>query len=237
MECHHRGSNAVISSVDGRSEWRAGLSFGKCRVEQTFPFTETRTDRVTEYSREAVSFSPLPRRQVVADFNGRRLTSNAGVLLLREVVRRSELSEAISGCPPDPRNPIYVVHGQRQMLAQRIFALAAGYEDLNDHQTLRDDPVHGQQDGRFSTGTAAITVSCRCTCSAADTSCARCCGRPTSIRRNTPAPSSSCWSTASAGSGRRCGSSCGATAVSAAARRPQPPLRGDQPHEWTAVGV
>ena len=107
---------------------------------------------MTEYSREAVSFSPLPRRQVVTDFNGGRLTSDAGVLLLREVVRRSGLSEAISGCPPDPRNPIYVVHGQRQMLAQRIFALAAGYEDLNDHQTLRDDPVHGQQDGRFYHG-------------------------------------------------------------------------------------
>ncbi|MGE4001419.1 MAG: transposase [Planctomycetaceae bacterium] len=68
----------------------------------------------------------MPRRQVVADFNGGRLKSDAGLLLRRRVDRRLGLVEAISRCLHDPRNPIDVVHEQRQMLAQRIFALAAG---------------------------------------------------------------------------------------------------------------
>jgi Transposase DDE domain group 1 len=96
---------------------------------------------VTECSTEAITFSRLPRRQVVADFNGGRLTSDAGLLLLREVDRQIGLTKAISDCLHDPRDPRYVVHEQQAMLAQRIFAVAAGYEDLNDHQTLRDDPA------------------------------------------------------------------------------------------------
>lgn len=105
---------------------------------------------MTECSTEAIEFSWLPRRQVVADVNGGRLTSDAGLLLLREVDRRLGLTEAISGCLRDPRNPIYVVHEQRAMLAQRILAIAAGYEDLNDHQTLRDDPALQTAAGKLS---------------------------------------------------------------------------------------
>ncbi len=96
---------------------------------------------MTECNTQAIEFSRLPGRQVVADFQGGRLTSDAGLLLLREVDRRLGLVEAISGCLHDPRDPRYVVHEQQAMLAQRIFAVAAGYEDLNDHQTLRDDPA------------------------------------------------------------------------------------------------
>jgi hypothetical protein len=75
------------------------------------------------------------------DFNGGRLTTDAGVLLLREVDRRIGLIDTINACLPDPRDPRYVIHEQREMLAQRIFSLALGYEDLNDQQTLRDDPA------------------------------------------------------------------------------------------------
>jgi len=96
---------------------------------------------VTECSREAITFSRLPRRRVVADFEGGRLTSDGGLLLLREVDRRLGLSAAIDACLPDPRDPLYIVHQQREMLAQRLFAVAAGYEDLNDHQALREDPA------------------------------------------------------------------------------------------------
>lgn len=110
-------------------------------VERPFLSTESRTDRVTECNTKTMSFSRLPRRQLVADFDGGRLTSDAGLLLLREVDRRLGLSEAISDCLPDPRDPLHVVHEQRRMLQQRMFAVAAGYEDLNDHQTLRDDPA------------------------------------------------------------------------------------------------
>ncbi|MEM9658794.1 MAG: transposase, partial [Planctomycetota bacterium] len=55
--------------------------------------------------------------------------------------RRTGLSDAINKCIPDPRDPRYTVHQQRTLLAQRIFAIALGYEDLNDHQTLRNDPA------------------------------------------------------------------------------------------------
>lgn len=82
------GFRPNISSAVGNCGWRDGLRFGKCRVERACSFTEPRTDRVTECSREAMAFSQVPRRQVVVDFLGGRLTSDAGLLLLREVDRR-----------------------------------------------------------------------------------------------------------------------------------------------------
>jgi hypothetical protein len=61
--------------------------------------------------------------------------------LLREVARRIGLFEALDGVIPDPREPALLIHDQRAMLAQRITAIALGYDDLNDHQTLRTDPA------------------------------------------------------------------------------------------------
>lgn len=85
--------------------------------------------------------TPLGRREVVLDFAGGWLTSDAGLLLLREVDRRLGLLDAINAVIPDPRDPRFTIHEQRELLAQRIMALAAGYEDGNDHQTLRSDPA------------------------------------------------------------------------------------------------
>jgi hypothetical protein len=83
----------------------------------------------------------LGRRKVVADFAGGDLTSDAGALLLREVDRRLGLIDALDRAIPDPRDPAATVHAQKTLLAQRIFGIACGYEDLNDHQTLRRDPL------------------------------------------------------------------------------------------------
>ncbi len=80
-------------------------------------------------------------KPVVADFSGGRLTTDAGVLLLREVAQRTGLFRALDRVIPDPRQPDLIVHDQQTMLAQRIMAIALGYEDLNDHQSLRDDPA------------------------------------------------------------------------------------------------
>ena len=96
---------------------------------------------MTECNTKSLQFSGIRRRQIVADFNGGRLTTDAGVLLLREVDRRIGLLDGIHACLPDPRDPRYTIHLQREMLAQRIFSLALGYEDVNDQQTLRDDPA------------------------------------------------------------------------------------------------
>jgi len=78
---------------------------------------------------------------VEADFEGGRLTSDGGLLLLREVDRRLGLLDAVDQAIPDPRDPRYIIHQQRELLAQRIFAIAAGYEDENDHDELRHDPA------------------------------------------------------------------------------------------------
>ena len=94
---------------------------------------------MTQCIDKSVCFSRVGRREVVADFLGGRLTSDAGILLLKEVDQRIGLLDAINDAIPDPRDPLMTVHKQRTMLAQRIFSIALGYEDLNDQQTMRTD--------------------------------------------------------------------------------------------------
>ncbi len=94
---------------------------------------------MTECITKAIEFSRIDRRQVTMDFLGGRLTSDAGILLLREVDRKIGLLDAINEAIPDPRDPAAITHDQRTMLAQRIFSITLGYEDLNDQQTLRTD--------------------------------------------------------------------------------------------------
>jgi Transposase DDE domain group 1 len=95
----------------------------------------------TDCNLQPIVFSSLKRRAVVGDFAGGSITSDAGALLLREVDRKLGLIDALCEVIPDPRNPALIIHQQRTMLAQRIFAIALGNEDLNDHQHLRDDPL------------------------------------------------------------------------------------------------
>ena len=96
---------------------------------------------MTHCNTPAPSFSSLGRRQVHADFTGGTITSDAGALLLREADRQLGLVAALDAAIPDPRHPALVTHPQRALIAQRLFAIAGGYEDLNDHQQLRDDPL------------------------------------------------------------------------------------------------
>jgi hypothetical protein len=96
---------------------------------------------MTECNSQPIVFSSLSRRQVVADFTGGAIVSDAGALLLREVDRKLSLVDRLDAVIPDPRNPALITHQQSTMLRQRIFAIALGYEDGNDHQTLRDDPL------------------------------------------------------------------------------------------------
>jgi hypothetical protein len=96
---------------------------------------------MTERTRNTAAFSSTTRRQLVAEFSGGSITSDAGLLLLREADRQIGLLDALDAAIPDPRNPDLIAHPQRTLLAQRVYGIACGYEDLNDHQHLRGDPL------------------------------------------------------------------------------------------------
>jgi hypothetical protein len=74
-------------------------------------------------------------------FDGGTITTDAGGLLLRETDRRLNLLARLAECFVDRRNPEMVLHSVQQLVAQRVYALALGYEDLNDHEQLRQDPI------------------------------------------------------------------------------------------------
>lgn len=88
---------------------------------------------------EKLTFSPLSRRQIEADFSGGHITSDAGLLLLREVDKQHRLTQRLASVLNDSRNPVLVRHKLETMARQRVFGVAAGYEDLNDHEALRFD--------------------------------------------------------------------------------------------------
>lgn len=96
---------------------------------------------MTDCSSQTLPFTRLRSKALLADFQGGRLTTDAGALLLRELADRLGLFDALDAAIPDPRHPLSITHDQRTLLAQRVLAIALGYEDLNDHQTLRDDPA------------------------------------------------------------------------------------------------
>jgi hypothetical protein len=96
---------------------------------------------MTECNDQTLHFSRLGSKAVLADFQGGRLTTDAGALLLRELGDKLGLFDALDAVIPDPRDPALILHDQRAMLAQRVTAIALGFEDLNDHQALRSDPA------------------------------------------------------------------------------------------------
>jgi len=96
---------------------------------------------VTVCNTEVIEFSRCKRREVQAQFSGGAITSDAGVLLLREVDRRLRLTERVAKVIKDPRCKSKVRHQVVDMVRQRVYGLALGYEDLVDHDTLRSDPA------------------------------------------------------------------------------------------------
>ena len=87
-----------------------------------------------------LSFANLDSRSVMAEFSAGPMTSDSGSLLLREIDRATDLASSISRALCDRRDQAKVHHGQQELLRQRLFAIAMGYEDANDHQSLRFDP-------------------------------------------------------------------------------------------------
>lgn len=94
---------------------------------------------MTNCTPDPIGFPALNRRKIEAQFSGGAITSDAGVLLLRNADQQLQLTENIAAQIPDWRDPGKVKHSVADLLQQRIYALACGYEDLNDHSTLRND--------------------------------------------------------------------------------------------------
>jgi hypothetical protein len=92
-----------------------------------------------EIGTNKIEFGRLGRPVVEGRFDGGSMTSDGGVMLLGEVDRKIGLLDAASRCIADPRNPLLIKHGVRDMLRQRVYGLALGWEDLNDHDALRSD--------------------------------------------------------------------------------------------------
>ncbi|MGB9464197.1 MAG: IS1380 family transposase [Candidatus Acidiferrum sp.] len=103
---------------------------------------------MTECNQSQFEFEAHFSRQVVAEFSGERLTTEGGALLLRAADRKIGLLRRVVHCFSDARDPQRIEHALSEMLAQRIYGLALGYEDLNDHEELRNDPLLGMLAGR-----------------------------------------------------------------------------------------
>lgn len=95
----------------------------------------------TPCTRTLFNFQPLGKRAVEAEFNGGYVTSDGGVLLLREIDAKIRLIRRFANCFIDYRRPERIEHTVEELLAQRVYALAMGHEDLNDHEDLRVDPL------------------------------------------------------------------------------------------------
>ena len=96
---------------------------------------------MTECNQEAFAFTAHFSRRVEAGFTAGQVSSDGGALLLREVDLKINLLGRLAGCFTDGRSPLLVTHQLSEMLSQRIYGLALGYEDLNDHEQLRADPL------------------------------------------------------------------------------------------------
>src|SRR5208283_3108126 len=112
----------------------------------------------TECSAGQLEFEALGSRKVTAAFDGGAITSNAGALLLRETDRGIGLSRQVSACFRDGRRQDRIEHAVETLVAQRIHGIALGYEDLNDHDELRHDPVLGLLSGKLEAHRANCSV-------------------------------------------------------------------------------
>ncbi len=96
---------------------------------------------VTECNPEQLEFHRLGRRSVVGGFDGGRISSDGGALLLREVEKRTGIVRSLAQCFVDHRDADAIEHSVEELVSQRVMGLALGYEDLNDHDGLRCDPL------------------------------------------------------------------------------------------------
>ncbi len=103
---------------------------------------------MSECNQEGFGFVVHFSRRVEASFTAGQVSTDGGALLLRQADRKINLSDRVAACFTDRRSPLFVQHQLGEMLSQRIYGLALGYEDLNDHEQLRHDPLMAVLAGR-----------------------------------------------------------------------------------------
>jgi hypothetical protein len=104
----------------------------------------------TQCSAEQLEFAGVERRRVVAAFDGGMVSSDAGALLLGRTDEAIGLLDRLARCFADERAPELIEHSVRTLVGQRVFGIALGYEDINDHEQLRHDPVFGALLGKLT---------------------------------------------------------------------------------------
>lgn len=107
------------------------------------------TPSKTECTANRYAFGELERRQVVADFSGGQITTDGGLILVAQVDEHCRISERLAECFSDQRDRTRVQHALSELIAQRLYGLVQGYEDLNDHDELRHDPMFGIAVGKL----------------------------------------------------------------------------------------
>jgi len=104
----------------------------------------------TECNPELFEFAPVEGRIVVAGFDGGAITSDAGAVLLGATDRAIRLVDRFAECFIDRRDPRYIEHRVATLVGQRVYGIALGYEDLNDHDDLRHDPIMAVLAGKLT---------------------------------------------------------------------------------------
>ena len=104
----------------------------------------------TECTPEVFVFPPVEGRPVVAAFDGGSITSDGGAVLLGAADRRMDMTRRLAECFHDTRNPVLTEHSVETLVKQRIVGIALGYEDLNDHDQLRHDPILATLSGKLT---------------------------------------------------------------------------------------
>src|SRR5258708_28248007 len=127
---------------------------GKPQFDSWFGLRDRSRDRLRRATPVMSEDTLLPfdlpsvaRKKLSVGFDGGQLSSDAGVLVLRGVEKRLGLAARLAACMRDRRKPERVEHPLEEMLRLRMFAIAAGYEDANDCDSLRDDPIFKKAEG------------------------------------------------------------------------------------------
>ena len=93
----------------------------------------------SQKSRQFINFSKQKGKEIIANFDGGLITSDAGIIWIAELDKKLGITEKFANCFQDYRHPSYVDHSLHQLLAQRLYGIILGYEDVNDHDKLRHD--------------------------------------------------------------------------------------------------